>query len=70
MLQLSESSMKPQKTTDQPKDPRLATREPHSDSTIPQAHGQNGKNSLAEKATINIRKMGGTEGTADQEPSC
>ena len=29
------------KTTDQPKDPWLATRAPHSHSTTPQAHGQN-----------------------------
>ena len=39
ILQLSKNSMKFQKTTDQPKDPWLATRAPHS--TIPQAHGQN-----------------------------
>ena len=70
MLQLGESSMKPQKTTGQPKDPLLATRAPHSHSIIPQAHGQNSKNSLAEKAITNIRNMGGTEGTTDQEPSC
>ena len=41
MLQLSESSMRPQKTTGQPKDPWLATRAPHSHNTTPQAHGQN-----------------------------
>ena len=40
-LQLSKSSMKPQKTTGQPKDPWLATRAPHSHSTTPQADGQN-----------------------------
>ena len=40
ILQLSENSMKLQKTTkDQPKDPWLATRTPHS--TNPQVHGQN-----------------------------
>ena len=41
MLQLSESSMKPQKTTDQPKVPWLATRAPHIHSTTPLAHGWN-----------------------------
>ena len=40
-LKRKESSMKPQKTTGQPKDPWLATRAPHSHSTAPQAHGQN-----------------------------
>ena len=39
ILQLSENSMKFQKTTGQPKDPWLATRAPHS--TMPQVHGQN-----------------------------
>ena len=39
ILQLSEDSMKFQKTTGQPKDPWLATRTPHS--TIPHVHGQN-----------------------------
>ena len=34
-LQLSKSSMKPQKTTGQPKDPWLATRAPQSHSTTP-----------------------------------
>ena len=38
MLQLSDSSIKPQKTTGQPKDPWLATRALHSHSTTPQAH--------------------------------
>ena len=41
MLQLSESSIKPQKTTDQPKVPWLATRAPHIHSTTPLAHGWN-----------------------------
>ena len=41
MLQLGESSMKPQKATGRPKDPWLATRTPHSHSTTPQAHEQN-----------------------------
>ena len=40
-LKPKESSMKPQKTTGQPKDPWLTTRTPHSHSTAPQAHGQN-----------------------------
>ena len=39
MLQLSDSSIKLQKTTGQPKDPWLATRALHSHSTTPQAHG-------------------------------
>ena len=34
-LQLSKSSVKPQKTTGQPKDPWLATRAPQSHSTTP-----------------------------------
>ena len=41
MRQLSESSVKPQKTAGQPKDPWLATSAPHSHSTTLQAHGQN-----------------------------
>ena len=39
ILQLSENSMKFQKTAGQPKDLWLATRAPHS--TIPQVHEQN-----------------------------
>ena len=39
ILQLSENSMKFQKTTGQPKGPWLATTASHS--TIPQVHGQN-----------------------------
>ena len=68
MLQLSENSMKLQKTTGQPKEPWEATRASHITSS--QVHGQNKRNNPAGEGNAKFTLTGETEGTVDQKTSC